>query len=309
MNRHASQLFALCALLLLLPATAGAQTDWASLSTEHFDIRYPPDETRGAQVFAAYAEKAQRHVAAEFGVPLTGKVIVFLAPDRETFTRLQPRNHVPEWAIGTALSSRNTIVMFSPRGANQESVRADAAQVFAHELAHIELDRLADGRYLPRWFQEGVAQLVAREWRTGDTFRLSMAVLADRLIPLANLGAHWPKSASRAKLAYVESLSVVIYLRTNLFLKPLLERIAAGESFHDALIEVTGRDLFALEADWHDFLHRRQTWMLLLDDGCIWFFAAAVLFVGYLLVRARKRRKYETLDDDLHPKPRKPLYH
>jgi len=283
--------------LSLLPAAALAEVQWQRMDTDHFAIFFPAEEGPGAMVFAKRAEKIREHVVEELGLDFKVKVTVYLAPDRETYNELQPRGHVPEWSIGTALVSRNTIIMFSPRGVTRESVRSDTAEVFAHELAHVTLHILARGQRLPRWLQEGVAQLVARQWRTRDTLNLTWAVLLGRLIPLSNLGNNWPKSGGRARLAYTESLSFIIYLRQNLYLTPVLIKLRNGMPLHDALVEVTERNLLELEAAWRSNLRRRQTWILLFDEGFLWFAMALLLIVGYVVVKFRRRKQYQRLGD------------
>jgi hypothetical protein len=113
-----------------------------------------------------------------------------------------------------------------------------------------------------------------------------------------------PKSAS-AQAGYVESLSVVIYC-APIFLKPLLERIAAANPFY-AADRGDGRTCLALKR-LADFLHRRQNMDLL------WTTAHLVLrrrgFIRwYLLVRPPQAAQVRNARRDLHPKPRKPLYH
>lgn len=287
-------------LLVLLAAPAAAQVEWQRMDTTHFAIYFPENEGPGAMIFAKRAEKTQNHVAEELGYELLEKTNVYLAPDRETYNVLQPRGHVPEWSIGTAIPRHNKIVMFSPRGSYREKVRAESAQVFAHELTHITVNKMLPLRNIPRWLDEGLAQLVAHEWQTRDTLLLTIAVLADNLIPLHELRDSWPLKAKKARLAYLESLSLILYLRETRRLTPLLHSLRRGKSLRAALLETTGTDMSGLETRWLKQLKRQHSWpLLLMNRGFLWFVTALILIVGYLLVRRRRRRQYELLDDDL----------
>jgi len=127
---------------------------------------------------------------------------------------------------------------------------------------------------------------------------MTLAVLGDSLIPLYELTYRWPKTERRAKVAYAQSLSFVLYLRQNLYLTPLLTEMRRGKNAHEALVEVTGLNLFQLENRWLRYLQRKHTWIMLFNEGCVWFAMALILVVGYVLVKLRRRRQYETLDGD-----------
>jgi hypothetical protein len=233
----------------------------------------------------------------ELGHDFKIKIKVYLAPDRDAYRELTGGNRKSEWSIGSALAGEDTIVMFSPRGSYREKVHADAAQVFAHELAHVTLFNVLRRQDVPNWLQEGIAQMVARDWSRVDTARLTVAVLADRLIPLSELTGRWPANESEAHLAYAESLSLVLYLRDNLYLTPLLAAIRDGQDTLGALQKTTGLDLSELEKRWHEYLRRKHTWVLLFDEGCLWGFMALLLVLGYFVVRWQRRKQYARLDD------------
>jgi len=286
------------AFILALPVSGWCGVNWQRLDTSNFIVFFPEDEGPGAMVFGQRAEKIRTYVLSEMGQNSTTKINVYLAPDRGTFDTLQPKHHAPEWSVGTAIAAQETIVMFSPRGSLKEGVRADDAEVFAHELAHLYLADLLKSRSIPRWLQEGLAQMVARQWERGDALRLTLAVLVDRLIPLSALMNRWPEAQGPAHLAYAEAFSFTLFLRKKQYLAPMLSAMNNGRGAPEALTAISGKDLRQLEEEWRAYLKENQTWVLLSNQGCLWTFAALMAFAAFFLLKLRRRRQYEALDDE-----------
>jgi hypothetical protein len=299
----------LLAALVVLAASVNAWAQdgrWGRLDTEHFAIFFVVSEGAAAARFAQSAEQLRSRVTDALGVDVTAQTEVYLAPDRAAFEQLQPGRHVPKWAVGTALADEKKIVIYSPAGAWREGLQGEAAQTFVHELSHIYLPEALGHREPPRWLNEGFARMVAAEWRTNDSLRLTMALLFDEFIPLQELVSRWPSGESRAKLAYAESFSFVWFLDRRGYLRPFLTQLKNGESVAAALRHASGLNLASLEKQWRRYLRSRHTWLAVLDQGVMWAFMAALLVLGWWLVRRRRRAQYERLDDDLFPQPPPP---
>lgn len=291
-------------LLVALPAVAATPPQWIRYDSRHFGVFFVEAEARSALALAENAEELRARVVRELGADFDAKILVYLAPDRETYEALQPGRKPPSWSVGVAHSSERTILLFSPTGALREGLHGDTATTFMHETAHIALHEIVGGRRVPRWLNEGVAQMIAREWSTDDAFRLTVGALFDGLIPLDDLMRGWPETASRAKLAYAQSLSLAIYLKEKRQLKPLLAAIAGGQAPRRALRTVTGQSLPQFEKRWRRYLERRQTWLVVLNRSCIWGGMALLAILAGVIVLIRRRRKYETLDDPAYRDPR-----
>ncbi|NLH50335.1 MAG: hypothetical protein GX444_17280 [Myxococcales bacterium] len=297
-------------LLLLLPAPRArcAEPRWVRFDTEHFGIQFPDQEASAGVSFGKTLEALRGRVLAV--IPAAGdapKVNVLLAPDRASFDQLQPDGRAPEWAVGTANVKTRTIIVYSPRGALDKRLSDEYEKTVLHELSHVYLSDAVQGRHLPRWLNEGVAQLVAGQWTSMDAARLTVTLLLDRLIPLKDLINHWPETESRAKLAYAESLALTNYLQESGRLSPVLENIRAGQTSSEALKSATGASLQTFEKRWLRFLRQKYTWLSILNQGCLWTFMALLLVVGWFLVKLRRKKQYERLDDDLTGPPLPPL--
>ena len=291
--------FILPLLFVVVMANSAKAVEWARLDTDHFAIFFPASETNAAVQFGRGAEKIRRQVVDTLGHDYSGEIEVYLAPDRASFDALHGGGKVPSWAVATARPSQRTITMFSPSGALGEGLRGDMAETFAHELTHVAVYLYLGKRQPPRWLTEGLAQWVAGQWSVTDSWRMTMALLAARTIPLHELIRGWPQSAARAKLAYAQSLSLVDFLREKGLLAPLLRELRDGYPSKVALMRATGSGPAELEKRWLRYARRRHSWLLAIDRRFFYAVAGFAAMIGWMFTRRRRRERYERLDDDV----------
>jgi len=165
--------------------------------------------------------------------------------------------------------------------------------VVRHELVHELLDQFAfpNGRYLPRWFHEGLAQHLA-----GDTYlRASENDLVwgaglRRLLLFGELRAHFPADTVSLRLAYAQSYSYVSWLVWRFGLDELLAAARAADdvtSFEAALVGRTGRTTLQLEEAWrHHVVHGSgATWRVLLEQCFSYCLLALLPILVIALIR------------------------
>ena len=237
--------------------------------------------------------------------------VLLLSADREDafFGRL--REPPARWVQGFAVPQHSLIVV---RLRNLGGYPyQDAGSVAEHELVHLLLIRAAglDSPALPRWFHEGCAMLMAREWGPSDWTRLLPAALAARLFPISALAAGFPEEEAGARLAYAQSFSFVRFLTERdgaSLIGRWLARVRGGAGFAEAYRRVAGRTLAEAERDWRgevDFLYRIVP---LASSSAVFWGALSVLVVaGYIRKRRRSRdilRRWE--EEEGPPRPEEP---
>lgn len=166
--------------------------------------------------------------------------------------------------------------------------------VVRHELVHELLDQYvgSNGRHIPRWFHEGMAQMLA-----GDTYLnareddLMWRVAAGSLPRLATLEDRFPTITTQLRTAYAFSYSYVAWLMREFGMATLLQVVRYTDdvtSFGQALVGQTGRDALQLEEGWqHYILHGSGApWRVLLDS----WFSLLMIFILPVLVLALMRR-------------------
>lgn len=300
-------------LFLTFAAQLALGADWKELDTTNFTIYFTEQDASPAKELAKVAENLRKITVKSIGYDFKLKTKVYLAPDRKQFEELQKPRKTPEWSVGTASSAQNRIVLYSPAGARKEGYNYHIIRVFHHELCHIVLGRALAGRRIPRWLNEGVAQYLANEWSTNDTFKMTIAYILDGLIPLEELMDHWPKDERQARVAYLQSKAFVTYLARRGLLPYIIEEMRKGASSDSAVLVITGYPIDVLEKRWKRYLGRSHTWFFMIfRRDVIWSLTALLFLFVYWRVRIRMKRKLRKmeLEDELEDLPRNDItYH
>lgn len=298
----------LVALLLVVPGIAFSSPIGfhdPSIAVRSFEV---PEDSRLTVIAApgpaeGVARELARHVAEDWarieailGHHDPAPLEIRVGYGKESFGALQPPGvRVPGWAAGVAFSGLGIVVLDGQASGRAGSVRT----VLLHELAHISLGRLVEGR-IPRWFNEGFALQVAGEWSPTRSGVVARAVWARALIPLSELDESWPHSPTDVNLAYAQSASMVGHLLSveeGDALRRLVARLRQGEPFPQALQAAYGKPFVLLESEWKDGLQMRYGWLtLLMDTELLLAAAAVVLVVGAYAKRIRKRKRLAQME-------------
>ncbi len=220
------------------------------------------------------------------------------------------RQHLTPRSPGLALLGRDEIhivlahLKYNPPG--------DLRTVVVHELVHLLLDQYVGpeaGSYVPRWFHEGLAQVLSeglylgiREedivWRVRHHTYLSFSELADDF-------PHDDQDSLR--LAYGQSFSYVSFLRDQVGLQTLL-KVARGcgrhRDFGRAFLEITGQTLAVQEQNWtnHVVHGSGAPCGFLLRNYFLILLAAALPLLVFAVIRRLRRdeiyRKKLALEDE-----------
>ncbi len=254
-------------------------------------------------------------VAGRFG-PLPGipadslggpPFLVFLAPDPARFDSLTG-GMAPEWAGGVAMPEARTIVL--PGYVSERGDVAALATTLRHELAHAGLHRWLRGTLVPRWFDEGYAQLAAGQLDLASAWQIRLAFALHRAPPLDSLRLGFPPGAARARLAYLLSATAVNYLvqeSGEAGLREFLARWRANGDMESALRATYGVTTGQLEEDWTRYVRRRYGWALFLSQAVVfWAFAALVLVL--LWFRRRRLNRAKMADLRATELPDRPAY-
>lgn len=288
-----SRLFA--ALLLLLAVACNRQIERAPLSDAelmaHVDVVAGTGEVgdddlqRVREAVAASLPRLQK----EFQRPLQRRFHVFVHADREHLPASMVAS-LHEDAAGFALLGMHQVHIVRDEIAGSGSTLAG---VVAHELVHELLDQYAGefGRLIPRWFHEGLAQVLA-----GDTYlhvreeELVFRLMNRSLLSFEQLRHNFPTTKPALRTAYAQSYSYVAWLHGRYGLPALLRLVAAVDrdiSFEGALVGMTQRSTLDLAEAWRDsVLHSGAPWRVLFNS-C---FDLVLIAILPLLVLALRRR-------------------
>ncbi len=242
----------------------------------------------------SYAASWQR-VVDELGGPIDDRVIIRVGLDPEEMRALAPVGHPPpDYAAGVAYPRFGVILLTLQ--APDSWQRPDVEKVLTHELSHIALFRAVGGQHLPRWFVEGVAVQQAQENDLNRIRTLWQAVVADNVVPLADLDSRFPTYPHRVSVAYAESADIIAHMRRGdseaRRFRSLLRKIREEDmSFDESFFDSYEMSLATMEREWRDRLEERfQTIPLVVTGGGLWVFASLLLVFAYIRRRRRHRQ-------------------
>lgn len=198
------------------------------------------------------------------------------------------RTSGPEVA-GYALGRASLVVLFPSRSPRYPHDTLE--DVLRHEVAHVLVDRAAGGRDVPRWFNEGLAMAVERPWGLEDRSRLAWELAAGPRLSLREIDALFGGAGSSRARGYSLSAAIVRDLIARHGADTparVLRLVRDGVSFDDAVAEVAGQPLGAVE---NAFWDRQRVWTvwvpLFTSDSVFWLL---VILVAALAVWRRRRQ-------------------
>ena len=213
----------------------------------------------------------------------------------------------PEWAGGVAFPHERLIVLpIYPSAAVRPS---ETGTVLRHELAHVLLRRSLPGD-IPRWFDEGYAELAAGSWDVESAWQLRIAFLTGRAPPLDSLALRWPRASADARLAYLLSATAVEHLRRRTGddgFALLMANWRRDGSLDRAVRATWGMTMGQLEDEWRADVRRRYGWLLVLGNiAIVWFAATVLVLLAWIPRRRRNRERIAAMqaEERMLPPPR-----
>ncbi len=276
------------------PANARAvPRGWKQTQTRHLIIQFDPKHQGGVDRLVEQGDILLETTAERLGIQPSRRYVVRVARGRKTFARVQP-GRPPPWAAGTAYPRLGLMVLLTGEGVLWRMPNG-LEKVFTHECSHLLLGEVAGDKPFPRWFDEGLARLMAGEFSMEEWTLLSRGVLFGKLIWFSQLDRGFPIAEGRANLAYAQSRSFLSYLTAQFgpeVLPAIIQELSRGSTLNDALWHVVGRGLNALEEDWRADLGRDMKWISALVGGTtLWGMMGLLVVLAYLKRKAQSRRR------------------
>ncbi len=226
------------------------------ITSEHFYIKFKPEDRTQAQLVLETAERFYRPVTEDFGFTPSFKVPIIIYSTKEELDESfgWETNETTE-----GVYFGGTIQVLTPKAWVNETDSDKIKETFissgpmAHELTHLMVDYLTRGNY-PRWFTEGVAQY--EEYKvTGFEFDNPDGSLTQPLYSMSQLAADFDNLPNQF-LAYKESLYAVRYIvdqygESSLY--DFIKQLGQGVEFNQALQNVTDLDTGQFEAHWQQW--------------------------------------------------------
>lgn len=230
---------------------------------------------------------------------------IFVAPDAARFRELTG-GRAPEWAGAVAFPQARVIVL---PGYPVPGVDRTPAVTIRHEIAHLVTNaRLPQP--VPRWFDEGMAELASGSWDVESAWKLRLAIALGRAPALDSLALGWPVGAERARLAYLLSATAVQHVAERggeRGFRLLLRNWQRDGSLDASVRSTFGMTMGQLEDEWRAAVRSRYGWLQgLAASGLVWMVAAALVLLAWIPRRRRNRTKMDEMkaEERMLPPPR-----
>ena len=216
---------------------------------------------------------------------------VVLAPESSPLARA-----VPAWVSGYTDGASNVVVLLAERTPSYPD--GGLEEVLAHEVAHVLIHRACGGRPVPRWFDEGLAMLAARSWRLRDETELALGVLSGPRVPLWKLDDLFRGDRRKVEHGYALAGTLVHDLLDRYgpeVPRIVLERVAAGDTFEEAMRRATGTTLIDIGETFYARQASLKLWIPILTSTAALWFAISLLAI---VAGIRKRRRSVQMQEE-----------
>ena len=290
---------ALCVIGLFASLPLWAQTrerDYVRQDSARFRVWYCPEDARVVRGLWKELRERIPLVEQQLQLALADTVAFVVTPSEKEWYRLTAG--APVWANGISLAGRGMAVLKSPRFGLPYGPLPTTA---VHEYVHLLLESGACGAEIPRWLNEGLAQVLAGQLDYMDDALLARAAAAGRLHGFWQIEGMMGMSALDARQAYAESAVAVQLLQARFGMSGisnLVHELRAGAPFEIAFLRILGESPGAFESEYFRYakIHFRIS---LIGDTELWVSLAFVLLAGaagaavYLRRRRTVRRWHE----------------
>jgi hypothetical protein len=279
----------LVCLAMMLPLAAAP---WVGHRVAGLTLYVRPGHERQVRMLMPMVEQESRRVAGALGLPRVRSFPIFAFSSRSDF--LNETGRQPN-LLGESFSPGGEIYL-DASGA-PEMTRS----VLAHELTHSLLDQRL-GHYpasLPRWVNEGIAGHLSDPVSPAQLAGVSQMIHRDGVLTLDELDAAFPDGPYR-DAAYLQGRSMIAWLEYEHpgALLRLLDELATGQTFDEALRRAAGLTAEAWIAAWHKAIPAYMYWLTILTSPVV--YAPMALLLAVIAVRRilRKRAEQDETDDE-----------
>ncbi|MBN1640263.1 MAG: hypothetical protein JXA09_03430 [Anaerolineae bacterium] len=272
--------------------------DWQALNQDGIVLHWYAGDLPIAQQTLDVAIEAVSRAAIDLPIELLQEAIeVYLYADAADLGLTLPAG-LPAGDDAITLYETNTVlVSYAPQETNIPALR----RTIPHEVTHALIHAVTPDSHtrVPRWVSEGLSTSIEYAFVPDPDAQdlLDDALAARRTISLHTLCAEFPNDSEQKQLAYVESASVIDYIRDlhgRQALRDLVAAYADGATCDGGIQRALGMSMERLQVLWmaHEapqgrwaaFWERSGAWMVLI------LLLAAVPIVTAVIVHPWKKR-------------------
>jgi len=286
---------------LIIPHTVIA-AQWKKIVLPHFEILYVSRDEHYAEILNGVLEGIRDRIVSDMGEVEHDRVKVYIVPTHALMAVIKPPGgNVPPWAAAVAYWERNLILIRSPRLLGGK--RKDIVKTAAHEMSHVLLGRaVGRGFLLPRWLNEGFAMYEAGEWNIWDTTSMMWASATNSFYSFEELSGGFPAGEHNARVAYLQSISVISYLLDKHGRETFISFIRGLRKYKNLNYSLKmnyGFTMKQLEKRWLKKARITYAWIPIgTSVSTLWFVLTWLLVAGYMRKRMTTKRKLRQWEEE-----------
>jgi hypothetical protein len=284
-------------LALILAALPLRAAEWTATRAPGVVIYTQGTNPALAGALAAMVGRDLPRIAGAIGLAKAGPYPVFAYSHRTDFYRDAGKNPYLEG------------VSYQPSG----MIRLDATgptwalqPTLAHELTHSALNQRLGYRVgrLPEWVNEGLAGHLSEPTQPDQYRAIAKLTHRNGVLSLAELKAAFD-NPDLTDAGYLQSRAMMAWLESRHpgAIRGLIDGLAAGRDFDDALYAATGLTAAAWWEGWHAEVPGYLYWLLLLNSP-VAYAPIALLFI--LFAALHLRRRAQQAEEETPPAPPTP---
>lgn len=277
-------------LLACLAVPYSARTTWEAHPVAGVTLYTPVGQQRLAGTLKKMITASMPRLTKVIGVPVPDRFAIYAYTSQRAFH------------LDTQAEPFTRGLSYSPGGEIRFYAADDPGAVrrtLAHELAHSLVSQRLGEAYprLPTWVNEGIAGHLSEPVSRTALLKVSHLIHRDGVLVLEELDAAFPEGPYR-DAAYLQSRSMVAWLVHHHpdAIDTVLRRMAAGDTFAEALLSATGLTPLDWLREWVRSVPEYLFWLNILGSPIL-FAPLAILMVIIVLLRLKQRREAEEAEE------------
>ncbi|MEX0602994.1 MAG: hypothetical protein WD295_06610, partial [Bacteroidota bacterium] len=233
---------------------------WQVLKTDHFDIYFYPEMRELAERGAFFAEEAYKQLERKFNHNIAGRIPLIFYSSHLHFqqTNVTP-GFIPEGVGGFFEFLKGRVVIPSNGSTEQFAhvIRHELVHVFTHsKINRVLLDhRLAQDRFPPLWFVEGIAEFWSTRWDTQAEMVMRDAVINNYVVPLRQIDRIYGSFLMYKQGQQILEFIAERYGEETILL--LMENFWRANTFSEVMKATIGKDYREFDEEWLYYLKKR----------------------------------------------------
>ncbi|MDD5583007.1 MAG: peptidase MA family metallohydrolase [Candidatus Marinimicrobia bacterium] len=268
------------------------------ISGKNFTVHFSSKDRKIAEFIAEQAIIYHNEIQNKLNLEMPLFQII-LAKNERSFQEFSGEDF-PHWGVAAAQYKGRKIILKSPRFSRQTF--PELSSTLHHEMIHIALEPINRQTYLPRWFNEGLAQHEAEQFEWKQKVLLGQTALYGKFMDLYKIDDVLKFEQNRANLAYAQSVSAVQYLIAEHgyeSISKLLLLLQEGLDWDQSFELVYGYDPRYYSTNWELWATKRYKPYAFVElQTLLWGILPLLVLIAWLCIRWRNAHIYQQWQEE-----------